>query len=638
MKPEIKSLWGAYRREVPQCSESRLRSRNPGCSRRRFLSAGIAALGAAAVPIWAQRQPPDTAGVAPQSVKGKPLIIAAMFDYYISPTGDDITGNGTLANPYSLTWLGTLPNRTTPACGWTTYGGKRVGLLPGNYTGGTAKGVFTSLATLMTNIYGYGVGQAIFINGGTAGSPTVIGSADAQGHYAPRTATIDFSGGTGKQPQIPVGGIGQSINGTGGFHYPPNLGNWTLDGLVIENFAQYGVVVVYNGRARIQNVSIVNCEIRGGAGLSNNNPAAIFANFADNLLIQNNKIHDNASVSNFFTGSCTAGTVSGTALTLTGTSSSYMGGIDRTPGVGANIYLSNTPGTPSSATVTVVNSPTSYTLSTSLANYSGPIYWGTNSKFPGYNYGFITFQSTNTQVLNNTFYHQGILATKDHLQSVVFSRNYVEFGSWGTHGSPPNASPVSGSGGGVSNAVTGSGMSQTWSHNIFVGVGRMLDFYGQDATANQGQVIFDHNTLYWPATIAKAPELLRLAQSTTGGQAGTLQFTNNLVWSDGPPIPSGYGWYVQAGGYTGITSNYNAYQTGISYGTKYGTAEHTLPKWQAATSQDAKSITLTSSPFSSRPSSRNISSFAVTGAAAHGSSTGGAIGALDGTGSVGCDF
>jgi hypothetical protein len=97
-------------------------------SRRRFLSGGIAALGAAALPIWARRQPSDTTGVVPLSVKGKPQIIAAMFDYYVSPTGDDITGNGTLANPHSLTWLGTLPNRTTAACGWTTYGGKRVGV------------------------------------------------------------------------------------------------------------------------------------------------------------------------------------------------------------------------------------------------------------------------------------------------------------------------------------------------------------------------------------------------------------------------------------------------------------------------------------------------------------------------------
>jgi len=606
-------------------------------SRRRFVSEGIAGLGAAALPIWAQQQAPNTTGVVPQSGNGKPLVIAATFDYYVSPTGDDVTGNGTLAKPYSLTWLGTLPNRATTACGWTTYGGKRVGLLPGTYTGGTASGVFTSLATLMTNTYGYGVGTAIFINGGTAASPTVIGSANAQGHYAPRTATIDFSGGTGKQSQVPVAGIGQSPNGTYGAHYPPNWGYWTLDGVVLENFSQNGVVVVYNGRTPIQNVSIINCEIRGGAGLSNNNPSPIFANVANNLLIQNNKIHDNASVSNFFTGSCTAGTVSGTTLTLTGPSGSYMGGIDRTPPVGAKIYLSNAPGTPASATVKAVNSATSYTLSTSLANYSGPIYWGTNSAFPGYNYGFITFQSTNTQVLNNTFYHQGIVATKDHLQSITFSRNYVEFGSWGTNGSPPNASPVSGSAG-VSNVVTGNGMSQTWSHNIFVGVGKMLDFYGQDGIANQGRIIFDHNTLYWPSTVAAAPALLRLAQSTTAGQVGNLQFTNNVVWSDGPPVPPGYGWLVQVGGYTGITSDHNAYQAGMTFGTKYGTAEHDLPRWRRATSQDANSIVLTSSPFSTRPSSRNISSFAVTGAAAKGSSTGGAIGAMDGTGSIGCDF
>src|SRR5215469_16545043 len=304
-------------------------------SRRRFVSEGIAGLGAAALPIWAQQQAPNTTGVVPQSGNGKPLVIAATFDHYVSPTGDDVTGNGTLAKPYSLTWLGTLPNRATTACGWTTYGGKRVGLLPGTYTGGTASGVFTSLATLMTNTYGYGVGTAIFINGGTAASPTVIGSANAQGHYAPRTATIDFSGGTGKQSQVPVAGIGQSTNGTGGFHYPPNWGYWTLLGLVLENYSQFGVIGWYNGRSNLQSVTVRDCEIKGGASLSNNNGAAVSLNFATDAVIINNQIHDCFTVSNFFTGSCSAGDINTSGgistLTLTGSSGSYMGGINPTP-------------------------------------------------------------------------------------------------------------------------------------------------------------------------------------------------------------------------------------------------------------------------------------------------------------------
>src|SRR5271170_671141 len=80
------------------------------------------------------------------------------FDFYISPTGDDVLGAGTLASPWSITALGTMPNRATTAVKWTTYGGKSVGLIgdQGTYTQGQANGTITTLASLMTYDGGYG--------------------------------------------------------------------------------------------------------------------------------------------------------------------------------------------------------------------------------------------------------------------------------------------------------------------------------------------------------------------------------------------------------------------------------------------------------------------------------------------------
>jgi len=132
--------------------------------RRTFLSWLIA--------TWAQLSP--WAGWSRSTVSGSN---AVGFDYYVSPTGDDVLGDGSLARPWSLIAIG----KKVPA-------GKRVGLLPGTYQFATNNGVQTSFYSMIG-----GGGILIQPAKGTATNPTFIGSSDASGKYSPRTAIIDLS-------------------------------------------------------------------------------------------------------------------------------------------------------------------------------------------------------------------------------------------------------------------------------------------------------------------------------------------------------------------------------------------------------------------------------------------------------------
>lgn len=105
------------------------------------------------------------------------------FDYYLSPTGDDARGNGSLTSPWSLTafingaTINGVSNTPLP-------GGKRYGMLPGTYQNGFLNGVATSLYSLF---------NGITLPNGTSANYTFLGSSDIHGNYSPRTATLDLS-------------------------------------------------------------------------------------------------------------------------------------------------------------------------------------------------------------------------------------------------------------------------------------------------------------------------------------------------------------------------------------------------------------------------------------------------------------
>ena len=211
---------------------------------------------------------------------------ATTFDYYISPTGDDVLGNGTLSNPWSITALNSKHS---------TYGGKRVGLLPGVYQYGTSSGTQTTLYSILSKLSSANTSCALQVQGGTSSSPTYIGSSDSSGNYSARTAILDGSNPSGGGQ--PTGGgmfIGQSVNGS---TVPTVTGYITFDGIVVRNwnFAGIGFGGNVAGNNYVWNgINILNCEISNGGGVpSSNNPGAIFFwKNAPGILIQNCMIHD----------------------------------------------------------------------------------------------------------------------------------------------------------------------------------------------------------------------------------------------------------------------------------------------------------------------------------------------------------
>ena len=286
---------------------------------------------------WAQLSPWAGSSRSPKAVG---------FDFYVSPTGDDVLGDGSLARPWSLIAIKTK----VPA-------GKRVGLLPGTYQFGTTNRVQTSFYSILQE-----GGELINPAKGTATSPTFIGSSDASGNYSPRTAIIDvsqpgtacaFSGsisgsvlkvdsvtsGTivpGAQ-YLPIAGalpawIGGQLSGTPGgagtyqlfpFHYTysgsmttvaipgrnvgiiaaqgsgrigrdlstatkPTEGYITVAGIVFRHMTSSAVWAY-----QCIGITIYDCEF-GPARLtrSSQNPGAVFFSWCDGCNIYNNKFHD----------------------------------------------------------------------------------------------------------------------------------------------------------------------------------------------------------------------------------------------------------------------------------------------------------------------------------------------------------
>lgn len=209
------------------------------------------------------------------------------FDFYISPTGDD-NNPGTLSSPWSITALNSKQ---------LTYAGKRIGLLPGIYQYGTVAKVQTTLYSIYQGLAANSIWCTLAINGGPSGTqPTYLASSDASGNYSPRTAIIDCSDpATGSLPTVENSVLGQSA-----YNLPmPNpvhqFGNVTIDGIVIRNFTF--AALVFSGYESIgqycDNVVIQNCELYNAQNVkSNNNPGAIWAQWANNLKVANCKIHD----------------------------------------------------------------------------------------------------------------------------------------------------------------------------------------------------------------------------------------------------------------------------------------------------------------------------------------------------------
>jgi hypothetical protein len=155
-----------------------------------------------------------------------------VFDKFISPTGDDNTGDGSLQNPWSSSAIGTKQ--------WSV-----LGCLPGTYTRSTVTGNYNACINLNQNLMGAHSLQS---------SGLTIASCDSTGHYSPRTAIFDFGSAT---PNQYTGHINPIIDAAV-IACPNSISNITIDALVFKNFSQ-GL-----GMGNGNNNVVLNCDIMHG--------------------------------------------------------------------------------------------------------------------------------------------------------------------------------------------------------------------------------------------------------------------------------------------------------------------------------------------------------------------------------------
>ena len=260
--------------------------------------------------------------------------------------------------------------------------------------------------------------------------------------------------------------------------------------------------------------------------------------------------------------------------------------------------------------------------------------------------GYIQFNSLNTIIKNCTFYNCCAISNKDGWQSMDVSYCYC---GWGPFGSPySHERQYTSWGGTIQNYLCGTGVTVSFHHNILLGPIMALGESHQD---NEGTVLIYNNTFYQPAGIPGNSGLVAFTDfdgHPLSGGGGTFEFYNNLVYSDADKYDSGDytpGAFTKMGASTGGTMStltncdYNAYGSGMTFAEGWGAGELAWPisKWQSY-GYDTHSSTLTTSPFTGTPAEANYLSFAISGPAVTAGKGGVACGAVDGTGSVGCDF
>jgi hypothetical protein len=243
--------------------------------------------------------------------------------------------------------------------------------------------------------------------------------------------------------------------------------------------------------------------------------------------------------------------------------------------------------------------------------------------------GITTFRTLGLIVTNCTIVRCGYcIQNKDNNQWGTYSYNYFDVGQMGSFSGEDDACIVK-------SCEPGVGQTLTIHHNIAVGAGLYWGAGASGGSNISGAVDIHANTCYTPTQEG----WVTWYQCNSG--AGPFNFYNNVL---------NYHTYGFTGngteafavtlvntGILGANIDHNYYGTGMNWQILSSTFT-TLAAWQAEISNESHSISSGTSPFAGTPTFEVSSSFAVTGAALTGSSTGGPMGALDGTGSVGCSL
>lgn len=241
-------------------------------------------------------------------------------------------------------------------------------------------------------------------------------------------------------------------------------------------------------------------------------------------------------------------------------------------------------------------------------------------------YSIITFTTKGIVIYRNKGERCLGAYGKDDYQTCVMSYCYWDTGDFGSANQQWLLPAIRG-------FIPDTGETTSMHHCIVIG---QIVAFGGDSLVVNGSYKLNKMTFYQTQN-AEAALYAALATGSSGSE-----FLDNLVYSTGT-VSSDNTLCFRATGSAApnasrIVIDRNAYMSAAKFQPVEGTtADLNLTSFKAWNSQgqDANSISLAGTPFVSTPASGNVSTFAVTGPAATLSGTGGPVGAVDGSGTVG---
>ena len=238
-----------------------------------------------------------------------------------------------------------------------------------------------------------------------------------------------------------------------------------------------------------------------------------------------------------------------------------------------------------------------------------------------------TYSSTGIVFTHNTCFNCSSVLTKDsHQWFANCSYNYLDHGAFGSAGSGGDLSA-----GSIVGHSPGPGQTSLIHHNIMLGA---LGMHPQDGLAVAGKVQFYNNTIYGSSSYTSGFDAVTADNAASGA---ALQFYHNIVYAvngyDNAPASIMVQSNCAVANATFNNNVYGANSNSVSFSRSY--AGTSLASWRSATGCDENSVLVSSAPFTGSPTSQVPLSFAVGSSAVIGGVT---CGAIDGSGTVGCDF